>query len=146
MAHFYVLCTALSWLYITMHELSMFCSSLRALGANFIPSFFIVCSIFTICSMFTLCSIFLRNYILIVTLSYTLYSTIYILRYHCYTFVIILYTCSGNSKGGGRTRRASPPPMGAPPPISPNDFTDPARPPPISPSFHKVLRICLNFT
>ena len=42
-----------------------------------------------------------------------------------------------NSSGGsrrGRTRRA-------PPPSSPNDFTYPARPPPpISPSFHKVLR------
>ena len=68
----------------------IFCSSLRALGATFIPSFFIICSLFTICPI-----LFLRNYIIIITCScsYTLYSTVYMLRYYYYIRVIIMYTC-----------------------------------------------------
>ena len=78
-----------------MHDLSMFCrpTSLRALGATFIPSFFILFSILTICSIFTICTIFFYETIFSSSPYLTHFILPYILRYHYYTCVVILYTC-----------------------------------------------------
>ena len=82
------LCTAL---YITMHELFMFCSSLRALGATFISSLFVHFSLFVSLSLFLLL------YFYETTLSSSPdpihFILLYILLYYFCTRVIILHTC-----------------------------------------------------